>query len=96
MLLPIMLPNPAIRKSTSAPSASHTNAANELEAAGNFASSFAGGPQESHTGLLRALWLPATSPCWAVNFATFNPSFPEFSASPLGAALLGKKERQQT
>lgn len=96
MLLPVMLPNPAIRKSSSAPSASRTNAANELEAAGNFASSFAGDPQGTHTELLRALWLPTTSSCRAVNFAMFNPSFPEFSASPLDAALLREKERQQT
>lgn len=63
MLVLIMLPNPAIRKSSSAPSASHSNAANELEAAGNFASSSAGDPQEAHTELPRALWLPTTSSC---------------------------------
>lgn len=63
MLLPVMLPNPAIRKSSYAPSTLHSNAANELGAAGNFASSFAGDPQETCTELPMALWLSLTSSC---------------------------------
>lgn len=61
MLLPVMLPNPAIRKSSHAPSGSHSNAANELEAAGDFTSSFVGDPKETHREFPRALWLPNTS-----------------------------------